>query len=163
MQLRRPIALLCLICLLVCLGGCKTTVKADISAYADSPVEIAGLTDEEFTITPAELAEMDCVKAIAQGQTEKAGTVTGIGPTLETFLAQYGRTIDEFKKVRFFCADDYKVVLKTDYLTEYDIVLTVCKGKEPLPEEHMPLRIIIPEAESGKWCYGVIRIEFVEA
>ena len=152
-----------LLCISILLSGCKVTVRADISAYADTPIEISGLTEEEFTVTAQELAQLECVEVTAQGQTAKSGTVTGIGPTMQTFLAQYGRSIEEFKKIRFFCSDGYKVLLRDEYLTDYDIIMTLCKGNDPLPELQQPLRIVIPEAESGKWAYGVVRIEFVEA
>lgn len=164
MRARQLTALVLLLCVLAALfSGCEVRLKADISAYADTPIEISGLTDEEFTVTAQELAQLELVKVKAQGQTEKAGTVTGIGPTLQTFLAQYGRSIEEFKKIRFFCSDDYKIVLKGEYLTDYEIVMALCKGSDPLPKKQQPLRIVIPEAESGKWAYGVVRIEFVEA
>ena len=138
MRARQLTALVLLVCVLAALfSGCEVRLKADISAYADTPIEISGLTDEEFTVTAQELAQLE--------------------------LAQYGRSIDEFKKIRFFCSDDYKIVLKGEYLTDYEIVMALCKGNDPLPKKQQPLRIVIPEAESGKWAYGVVRIEFVEA
>ena len=52
-------------------AGCK----ADLSAYADTPITVTGLTDEPFTVTPAELAQLKCVDAKARGNSDKAGTV----------------------------------------------------------------------------------------
>ncbi len=141
--------------LTACGGG-----KADISAYGDTPVTLSGLTEEEFDITPNELAELDCVSRTATGATAKAGTVAAYGPLLDTLLAQYDCQAADFYKIRFLCADGYKVVLKGEYLMDYDIVLSVAAGSDPLPEEWQPLRLLIPEAESAKWAYGVTRIEF---
>lgn len=143
--------------LLLCACGGKT---ADISAYGNTPITISGVTDEEFTVTPNELAVLDCVSRTATGATAKAGTVNATGPLLDTFLAQYGCKASNFYKIRFLCADSYKVVLKDAYLTDYEIVLAISSGSEPLAESQRPLRILIPEVESGKWAYSVVRIEF---
>ena len=79
---------------------------------------------------------------------------------LDTFLAQYGVSASDFHKIRFLCADEYKVVLRDKYLTDYEVVLAVAYQDGPLPEEMRPLRLLIPEAESNKWAYAVTRIEF---
>ncbi len=144
-----------LLLLTACGGG-----GADISDYGDTAITISGLTEEEFTITPNELAQMECVSRSATGATAKAGTVNAYGPLLDTFLAQYGCTAADFYKIRFLCADAYKVVLKDEYLTDYEVVLAVSYQDEPLPESFQPLRLLIPEAESNMWAYSVIRIEF---
>lgn len=133
---------------------------ADISEYEDFPIEVSGLTDEDFTVTPKELLALDCVSRTATGATEKAGTVSVRGPLLNTFLAQYGKTAADFYKIRFLCADGYKTVLKDDLLTDYEVVMGVQTGSGPLQENLRPLRLLIPEAESSIWAYSVIRIEF---
>jgi hypothetical protein len=140
-----------------CGGG-----RADISAYGDAPIEIAGLTDEEFTVTPNELAELPCVTRSATGATAKAGTVKAVGPLLDTFLEKYGKKASDFDRVRFIAADAYRVVLRDEYLTDYEVVLSVAEGGDPLPESERPLRVLIPEAESSMWEYACVRIEFVE-
>ena len=149
---------LILVLLLSLLCGCG---QADISSYADKEITVSGLAGQDFTVTPAELAAMDCVNRSDTGATEKAGTVKAHGPLLPTFLEAYGYSIDQIDRVRFFCKDEYKVVLKKEYLTDYDIILSVSSGSKILPEKEQPLRILIPEAESSKWAYGVIRMEFV--
>ena len=147
-------ALLLLLFLTAC-GG-----RDRLADYGDTPIEIVGLTAEPFSVTPRELAQLDCVSRTATGATAKAGTVNAYGPLLNTFLAQYGAQASDFYKIRFLCNDGYKVVLRDELLTDYEIVLAVSYGKKPLPEEMRPLRLLIPEAESSKWAYGVIRIEF---
>lgn len=149
---------LCALCLTL-LTACGSKL-GDMSAYGDIPIEIAGLTDEEFTITPNELAQLDCVARTATGATAKAGTVNAYGPLLDTFLAQYGYTASDFYKIRFLCADEYKVTLKGEYLTDYEIVMAVSYQGESLPEAYQPLRLLIPEAETSKWAYSIVRIEF---
>lgn len=131
----------------------------DVGDYGDAPIIVAGLTETELRVTPAELAQLDCVSRTATGATAKAGTVSACGPLLDTFLAQYGCAAADFYKIRFLCADGYKVVLRGEYLTDYEIVLAVSAGNGPLPEAQRPLRVLIPEAESSKWAYSVVRIE----
>lgn len=151
--------LLCLVFVLLLFSGCGTR-HADISTYGDEPVTVTGLVDGDITITANELAALDCVSRTATGATAKAGTVNAYGPLLDSFLARYGCCMADFYKIRFLCADGYKVVLKDDFLTDYEVVMAVSCGDKALPEEQRPLRILIPEAESGMWAYAVTRIEF---
>ena len=149
----------CALLLMLSLSACGEK-EADISEYANYPIEVSGLTDEDFTVTPQELSELECVSRTATGATEKAGTVSVRGPLLNTFLAQYGKTSSDFYKIRFLCADGYKTVLKDDLLTDYEVVLAVQNSNGPLQESLRPMRLLIPEAESSTWAYSVIRIEF---
>ena len=140
--------------------SCTACGKADISSYGSTPIVISGLLDEEFTVTPNDLAKLECVSRTATGATAKAGTVHAYGPLLDTFLSQYGYTAADFYKIRFLCADGYKAVLRDDYLTDYEVVMAVSYADGPLPENMRPLRLLIPEGESSKWAYAVTRIEF---
>jgi hypothetical protein len=142
------------------LPGCGG--DADISAYGDAPIEIAGLSDGEFIVTPEELAALPLVSRSATGETAKAGTVKATGPLLDTFLEQYGKKASDFNRIRFIASDAYLVVLRDEYLTDYEVVLSVARGREPLPASEQPLRILIPDAESSMWEYACVRIEFVE-
>lgn len=156
METKRLLPLLC--ALLLLLSACG---KADISSYGETTIAVSGLADADFTVTPDELAQLACVSRTATGATAKAGTVNAYGPLLDTFLAQYNCKASDFKKIRFLCADGYKVVLRDEYLTDYEVVLAVSCGKTALPEGQQPLRVLIPGAESSMWAYAVTRIEFV--
>ena len=152
--------IVCVLALICTLAACGST-NADMSEYGDTPIVISGLTDEEFVITPRELAEFECVSRTASGKTAKAGTVNATGPLLDTFLAQYGTCMSDFERIRFIASDNYRVVLKDEYLAEYEVVLAISNGNKPLIEAHRPLRILIPDADSSMWEYAVVRIEFV--
>ena len=160
MIIRKKGVLLCFALLFLLCCACGGDKSADISAYGDVLITISGLTDEEFTVTANELAELECISRTATGATAKAGTVNATGPLLDTFLAQYGCKPSDFYKIRFLCADNYKVVLRGDYLTDYEVVMAVSSGTEPLDEGLQPMRLLIPEAESNMWAYSVVRIEF---
>ena len=138
----------------------SSPTAADISEYIDEEITVSGLLDEDFTITPGDLLELDCVSRTATGATAKAGTVNATGPLLDTFLAQYGYKASDFDRIRFIAKDAYRTLLRYEYLTDYDVVMAVSSGKEPLSEDLRPMRLLIPEAESSMWIYGVVRIEF---
>ena len=144
----------------ISLSACSPA-QADISAYENDEIVISGLLDEEFTISPKELLALDCVTRSATGATEKAGTVNATGPLLDTFLARYGFSSEDFNRIRFFARDEYRTILRGEYLTDYEVVMAVSSGAEPLTEGQRPMRLLIPEAESSMWIYAVIRIEFV--
>ncbi len=150
---------LCLIILVT--AGCGTSVRADLSAYGDEQIQISGLTVEDFTVTPNELAELDCESQSATGKTQKAGTVHGVGPTLDTFLAQYNKKQTDFQKIIFRAKDGYAITLGSQDLKEYTIILSLANGKEPLSEKEAPLRLLIPGADSGKWVRMVTEVKFM--
>jgi hypothetical protein len=137
-----------------------TTKLPDISEYGDTPIEIIGLTDESFTITPNELAKLKLSSTSATGATAKAGTVSGVGVSLIDFLAKYSKMPGDFKTIRFTASDEYSIRLSGEKHTD-DLVLLAISGKDKLlPEAERPLRLIIPTAESNQWVYGVVKIEF---
>ncbi len=152
------------ICILVLVGlffySRDVKVNADISSYGDITIEIVGLTENSFTITPNMLADLSCVQQTVTGTSAKVGTVTAVGPLLDTFLAQYDRKQSDFTKIRISAGDGYKIVLKSEML-KGKIILSVASGNEPLDEKFQPLRIIVPDAASSYWSYQVNRIEFV--
>ena len=150
-----------LLCFLFCSCGNVVTLKADISAYGDEPILISGLLDDDFTVTPNELARLECVQMNSSGEMGKTGTVYAVGPLLDTFLAGYGKSKSDFTKIRFYASDDYRITLKDKYLGDYNIVLSIANGDNPLPAAQQPLQLFIPKVESSNWIYAVIRIEFI--
>jgi hypothetical protein len=142
------------------LSGCGS--EPDISEYEDVPILIKGLEAQDFEITPGELLKMECVSGEDTGGSDKAGTVTGYGPDLDSFLSEYGRKRSDFSKIRFLAKDEYKKTVWGEMLENSEIVLSVANGNEPLRESEMPMRLLIPGAESSYWVYGVVEIEFIE-
>lgn len=137
----------------------------NIGAYADEEISIVGLADEAFAVTPAELAELKCSQLTVEGQGKgqggesKAGTVTAYGPTLARFVEEYGFEPTDFARIVITCSDGYKVTLLGDMLNQ-TVILSIAQGKSPLDEGHRPMRLVMPSAESGKWCYGIESMEF---
>lgn len=139
------------------LAGCG----ADISAYESREILVSGLAAEDFTVTPRELSQLKCTSETAVGQSAKAGTVTGYGPTLDTFLAHYGRDKSEFKCIRFTAEDGYEVVLGPVTWDKYTVIFSIANGSAPLETHQQPLRVVIPGGSSGNWVRMVTKMEFV--
>lgn len=166
------VSLLVALALIICAFGYAWSVlrAPSIGAYADAEIEITGLSDESFSVTPAQLAELKCssltVDGSGKGQGQdgqsKAGVVAAYGPTLARFLAAYGYEVSDLSRVVVTCSDGYKVTIHGDML-EGIILLSVAQGKAALDDYHQPLRLVMPAEESGKWCYGICRIDFTLA
>lgn len=166
------VSLLVALALVICAFGYAWSVlrAPSIGAYADAEIEITGLSDEPFSVTPAQLAELKCssltVDGSGKGQGQdgqsKAGIVEAYGPTLARFLAAYGYEVSDLSRVVVTCSDGYKVTIHGDML-EGVILLSVAQGKAALDDYHQPLRLVMPAEESGKWCYGICRIDFTLA
>lgn len=134
----------------------------DISTYSDMAIIVKGLEEEDVEITPSELMEMDCVSGSDTGSSDKAGTIEGYGPTLDTFLAEYGKKRTDFSKVKFMGKDGYIKTIWGEMLEEKEIVLSIANGEEPLKDNETPIRLLVPGADSSYWVYGVNEIEFIE-
>lgn len=150
-------AILSLLLILALLPGCG---KADISDYADRKILITGLLDEDFYVTPGELSQLECVSATARENSEKAGTVHAYGPTLETFLAQYGVSLDQLKSVKVKAEDGYSITLGRVTWDKYDVILSIAAGSRPLPDYQQPLRVVVPGGDSGNWVRLVTELQF---
>lgn len=146
-----------------------TLRSPDINSYADQTIELVGLTDDgsSINISVSQLAQFHCVRQTVAGTgmgtngESKAGTVSIYGPELGTVLEYFGYYKSDFRRIRFTCKDDYKVTLRGDSLS-YDIYLSIASGKDALYEKQQPLRVVIPDEQSGKWGYGVVKIEFIK-
>ena len=157
----------CLAIALVAVFAVANLTGPNLAGYGDEPIIIEGLAPAEFTITPSELAEYDCVSESFEGQgqaingQENIKKVTAYGPLLADFVVAQGASLDQFTRVIAFCKDDYNVILTPEML-ESDIVMSIAQGNNSLEERHQPMRLVIPSEESGKWAYGVTRLVFEE-
>jgi Oxidoreductase molybdopterin binding domain. len=136
--------------------------QPDISAYKDMPITVSGLTEKDFEVTPAELEKLGSVSGSGTGSSDKAGTVDGYGPTLDSFLSEHGKKRDDFSKIRFTGKDEYTKTIWGEMLKKQEIIFSISDGKEPLQKSETPMRLLIPGAESSYWVYGVVKIEFIK-
>jgi len=139
----------------------------DVSGYADQKIALIGLpgssgSDEPVYVTPADLKAMKCKTLKTESTSDKIGKVRATGPELDTVLEQYGCSKADFSKIIINGSDEYDVKLLNDYITSHDIYLAIGIDGEPLDEESIPCRIIIPESDSAYWVRMVSSIEFVK-
>ncbi len=141
-------------------------LTADIASYKDVPIEIVGLTDKPFVITPGELAKMKKTRLqvevheeeVAEGEKPELGIA--VGPTLDTFLKKYDMTTDDIRSMKVYDEkDESTAYVRT--LEEDEIILSVANGKEALGEKEAPLRIAASGQEAAEWSGWIRRIEFV--
>lgn len=157
---KRLSILAAVIILLMCsLVGCGVD-DIDISGYEDATLTLTGVADEDIVLTVADLKTMDCKTIKAESTSDKIGVVEATGPWLDTILEPYGCTQADFKKIKFYGADEYDVNLYTDYLAEHPIMLAYGLNGQPLDNETVPLRVIIRDSDSAYWVRMVTKIEF---
>ena len=140
---------------------------ADISKFKDVEIEIEGMEDETVEVTIGELAKMKKTslhKDVHNGElTEDEEPLSGdaIGPTLETLLKHYGKSVDDFRTMRVYGANDRsKAYVRT--MKEEEIILSVADGRKVLGEKEAPLRIATDAEEPSEWFGGVSRIVFTK-
>ena len=140
---------------------------ADISTYKDVEVEIEGLKDEPFTVTIGEIAKMKKKKIhvdvheqeLAEGEEPERGDA--VGPTLETFLRKYGKTVDDFRSMRVYAGNDNsKAYVRT--MKEKTVILSVANGRRPLGEKQAPLRIAVEGEDVSEWSGWIRKIVFTQ-
>jgi hypothetical protein len=169
---RRLILAMIVVLALLVIGGAGSLIlyeslrTADISAYAQTGISISGLEEEDFIVTLQELGALEIVDMSTtgtgrgEGGESKAGAVNAHGPTLESFLATYGYTIADFRSIRFVCKDGYTTALRPSRMEDETVIMSFASGKEPLAPYQQPLRLVIPDGNTGQWCFGILRIEF---
>ena len=140
-------------------------LTADISTYEDVPITIEGLTEEPFTVTPAELAKMKklSIKVDVHEQElapdEEPELGKAVGPTLETFLDEYGVELDDVRSMKVY-SESEKSTAYVHTLEENTIVLSVANGRVPLHEKEAPLRIAVEDTDADAWSGWIRRIVF---
>ena len=134
----------------------------DISGYENEAITLSGITDQDVSLTIADLKAMDCITKSAESTSDKIGKVKATGPTLETVLSQYGMSQSDLKSIKIYARDDYDVKISSDVLGEDTVILAFGIDGKPLDEESAPLRIVIPGSDSAYWIRMVERIELTE-
>ena len=140
-------------------------LTADISGYESVEIEVEGLAEEPITITAKELAGMPLTKVrvkthqgeLAEGEKPELGRA--IGPTLNEFLKQYGKTINDFRSMKVYDERDASTAFVRT-MKEKTIVLSVANGRKPLGEKEAPLRIAVDGEDPGTWSGWIRRIVF---
>jgi hypothetical protein len=132
-------------------------------SYLSSEIEIAGVEDAEFSVTVESLTQLDTVSKRAEGARSNGDIVkiTAVGPTLDTFLAQYGKKQTDFTTVRFVAEDGYSIAVPQEILEKREIVLAYMDGNTAFDRgQSAPLRAVVIGERAMYWARMVCRIEF---
>lgn len=160
-------ALLLVLCLVGVWQAWEYLRAPEIESYADETVQLIGVGDETRLITPQSLVDLECQPIKATNVSDRSGqgeaiekTAYGYGPTLNDVIGQWGYTLGDFDRIVVQCSDGYAVTLLPGSTLEGEVYLSVAKGKDALPEEMQPMRLIMPDMASGQWAYGIESITF---
>lgn len=160
-RISRAAAVIMCLLITVILAACGTD-NIDISAYENDQIELIGIGEDPVSISIADLKAMECRTLKTESTSDKIGKVRATGPELDTVLKAYGASKEDFSKIIINGSDEYDVKLLNDYFTEHDIYLAIGIDGEPLDEESLPCRIIIPKSDSAYWVRMVKSIEFIK-
>jgi hypothetical protein len=143
-------------------GWAGEPADASDLAYKDDMITVTGLTDEDFTITPADLAKLDCVDREVKTKNSWGNEETdrATGPLLTIFIESKGRKAEDFQGIKIIASDGYFADLTQSDLKEKRYVLSFRRGDKPLTTENIPLRLLTPDEESSYWVSGVVKMEF---
>jgi hypothetical protein len=143
------------------LASCAPPDPSSLS-YLDDEITITGLEADDFTITVRELIELDTVEKKAEALRSNGDVVktTAVGPTIDTFLAKYGKDKTEFSSVRFTATDGYSIAVPKEILDRREVVLSYMNGAEAYPKEVAPLRAIVIGERAMYWARMVNKIAF---
>lgn len=160
-NMKRVLTAALMVALCAMITACGTD-DIDISGYENEAITLSGITDQDVSLTIADLKAMDCITKSAESTSDKIGKVKATGPTLETVLSKYGMSQSDLKSIKIYARDDYDVKISSDVLGEDTVMLAFGIDGKPLDEESAPLRIVIPGSDSAYWIRMVERIELTE-
>jgi hypothetical protein len=122
---------------------------------------IHGLRDQDITITLGDLKKLPTVTRYAEATRSNGEEVQVLatGPLLDTLLKKYGKSQQEFSRIRFTARDNYAIAVPADILKNCQIVLSYINDGKPLEEDWQPVRVVIPGARSMYWVKDMIRID----
>lgn len=160
------------------LGGCSSQTSgkpaedvsqkpADNSSEVVTPdgeFKITGLEDGEVVLTAKEIYEMDSVtekmtNISSSGEITEA-EVTGV--KLDAILSKHNVGQKDFEGIRFFAGDGYSIIVPKEILDKREIMLIYKQDGQPLNEEHLPLRVAVPDERSMYWVGNLSGMEIVQ-
>lgn len=135
---------------------------SDSGSYDNQKILIHGLQDQDLEVTVGELKKLPTVTQHAEA-TQSNGVkikVDATGPLLDSFLQQYGKSQNDFSRIRLTAKDNYSIAVPADVLKNRQIILSYINDGKSLKEEWQPLRVVIPGERSMYWVNDMVRIDF---
>jgi hypothetical protein len=131
----------------------------------DAQIAVTGLPDGDITVSIGDIAALENVTEKAEATRSNGTTVeiTAVGPTLDTFLAQYGVSQTDYASIRFTATDGYAIAIPKELLERRTIILAYQNGDKPLGEDAAPLQIVVPGERAMYWARMLEKIELRQA
>lgn len=153
---------LVVVILITCVACQNVDADSKDYDYSQQKIKITGLQEKDFTVTVAQLMELESVteKAEASRFNGEKVTVKAVGPTLNTFLKQYNKSQRDFATIRFTAKDKYSIAVPKEILENRDIILAYSDGGKPLTKEDQPLHVVVPGERAMYWVRMLAQIDF---
>jgi hypothetical protein len=138
-----------------------------VSAYGKEKVEFIGIqnqgkTSEKIVLTIDELKALDCVTVKTHSTSDKIGEIKATGPLLQTILAEYGSSLEDYNRIVITATDGYEITLNQPLINDNQLILAFGIDGKPLDDDEKPLRLIIPESDSAYWIRMIRSVEFIK-
>ncbi len=169
MQGMRTVKNLCLFLLVLALAlsmaACEknTAVTAGNLSNADDgqKITITGLMDEDFEVTVGEMKKLPTVKKRTEATRANGDKVklTAAGLLLEDVLQEHGKSIKDYKAIRFTAKDGYSILVPPDILNSRQVILAYEIDGKRLVDEDQPVRVVIPGERAMYWVRTLQRID----
>ncbi len=153
--------LLVIVAVLGYLNYCAVSAARSPSLYSAGQILIHGLQDQDFDITLGDLKKLPAVTRYAEA-TQSNGKeirVEATGPLLDTLLKEYGKSQQDFSRIRFTARDNYSIAVPSDILKNRQIILSYINDGKPLEADWQPIRVVIPGERAMYWVKDMIRID----
>lgn len=155
------LALLLLAATAAACGGGAQSGAGEPGPFDQEKILVHGLQDQDMEITVGELKKLPMVtrQAEASRSNGEKVRVSATGPLLDTLLQKYGKTQQDFSRIRFTAKDRYSVAVPSDILANRQIILSYVNDGQPLEAEMQPVRVVIPGERAMYWVRNMIRID----
>ncbi len=132
------------------------------SLYGAGQILIHGLQDQDFDITLGDLKKLPTVTQYAEAAQANGEEirVEATGPLLDTLLKEYGKSQQDFSRIRFTARDNYSIAVPSGILKNRQIILSYINDGKPLEDDWQPIRVVIPGERAMYWVKDMIRIDF---
>jgi DMSO/TMAO reductase YedYZ molybdopterin-dependent catalytic subunit len=151
-----------ILALMVTLAGCGGEADTVGNPADDGQeIRIIGLLDSDYKITVGDLKKLPPVTKKAQATRSNGETVKvkATGPLLEDVLQQKGKSVKDYRTIRFTAQDGYSIAVPADILKNRPIILAYQIDGKPLDNENRPIRVVIPGERAMYWVRMLDRID----
>jgi hypothetical protein len=143
-------------------GGKAQDNAAAPGPFDEEKIMVHGLAEQDFEITLGDLKKLPAVTRHAEATRANGEKVSvdATGPLLDTFLEQYGKSQEDFSRVRFSAKDQYSIAVPAEVLGNRQIILSYINDGKPLADDVRPVRVVIPGERAMYWVRNMIRMDF---